>query len=467
MSLRLAVGEIIRTTGARAVVPPGAVAPEVITGVTTDSRTAASGDLFVALRGPHADGHAFVADAFARGAALALVAESQGVMADGPALVVGDPLRALGVIAAMHRATLPTTVVGVTGSVGKTTTVGLCARVLETRYQLARSAESWNAELGVALTLLALEAHHQVAVIEMAMRGLGQIRELVDMAHPRVGAVTTIADTHLETLGSREHIAAAKAELLETLPADGVAIVNADEALTVRLVRDVRCPIVRVGLSPEADVRASQITRADGGYTFRLSLRGDQADVYLPLPGVHQVRNALVAAAVGDALGIAAREIVAGLGRARPARMRQEISMAGDVMIVDDSYNASPQSMQAAFEVVAQVGGRRRRVLALGEMRELGPKAAEFHRQVGHEAAALEPAYLLAVGPNARWYVDGAVAAGLPASATAVAETVEAAIPLLQQGLRPGDVVLIKGSRTIEMEHLVASLTHVAPVSHS
>jgi len=174
-----------------------------------------------------------------------------------------------------------------------------------------------------------------------------------------------------------------------------------------------------------------------------------------------------VAAAVGDALGIAAREIVAGLGRARPAKMRQEISMAGDVMIVDDSYNASPQSMQAAFEVLAQVGGRRRRVLALGEMRELGPKAAEFHRQVGHEAAALEPAYLLVVGPNARWYVDGAVAAGLPASATAVAETVEAAIPLLQQGLRPGDVVLIKGSRTIEMEHLVASLTHVAPVSHT
>ena len=467
MNLRLAVAEIARATGARAAVPAGTIIPEVITGVTTDSRTAASGDLFVALRGPRANGHAFVADAFARGAVLALVADPAATAAGGPALVVDDPLRALGVIAALHRATLSTTVVGVTGSVGKTTTVGLCARVLETRFQVARSTESWNAELGVALTLLGLEGHHQVAVIEMAMRGLGQIRELVEMARPRMGAVTTIADTHLETLGSREHIAAAKAELLEALPADGVAIVNADEALTVRLVRDVRCPIVRVGLSPEADVRASQITRANGGYTFRLSLRGDQADVYLPLPGVHQVRNALVAAAVGNALGIASREIVAGLGRARQAKMRQEVITVGDLIIIDDSYNASPQSMQAAFEVVAQVGGRRRRVMALGEMRELGPKAEEFHRQVGYEIAALEPAYLLAVGPNARWYVDGAVAAGLPVSATAVAETVGEAMPLLRQALRPGDVVLIKGSRTIEMEHLVASLTHAAPVSHS
>jgi len=465
VSLRLAVTEIIGATGARAVVPPGAAMPAVITGVTTDSRAATPGDLFVALRGPRADGHQFAAEAFARGAALALVADPAA--SPGPALVVADPLRALGAIASLHRGTLPATVVGVTGSVGKTTTVGLCARVLETRYDVARSAESWNAELGVALTLLGLEPRHQVAVVEMAMRGLGQIRELVEAARPRIGAVTTIGETHLETLGSREHIAAAKAELLEGLPADGVAIVNADEALTVRLLRDVHCPIVRVGLSPDADVRASRVTRANGGYTFLLSFNDDQADVYLPLPGTHQVRNALVAAAVGQALGVSIREIVAGLGRARPSKMRQEVITIDDVVIIDDAYNASPQSMQAAFDVLAQVGGRRRRVLALGEMRELGPREADFHRQVGHEAAAMEPAYLLVVGPNARWYLDGAAEAGLPASAMALAETVEDAIPLLRQTLRPGDVVLIKGSRAVEMEHLVQALTRGEPVSNA
>lgn len=462
--MRLAVADIIRATGGRVVAPAGMGVPDVITGVTTDSRRARPGDAFVALRGPHADGHAFVADARSRGAVLAVVAHEGA--AGGPALVVADPLRALGQIAAVYRATLTTTVVGITGSVGKTTTVGLCARVLEPRFQIARSAESWNAELGVALTLLGLEARHEVAVIEMAMRGLGQIRELVGMARPRIGAVTTIADAHLETLGSREHIAAAKAELLEGLPPDGVAIVNADEALTVRLLRDVRCPVVRFGLSPEADVRATQVRRANGGCAFRLSLAGEQVEASLPLPGAHQVRNALVAAAVGAALGLAPGEIVAGLGRARPATMRQEILEVGDLLIIDDTYNAGPQSMQAAFEVLAQVAGRRRRVLALGEMRELGPRSPEFHRQVGHEAAALEPAYLLAVGPHAQWYVEGATAGGLPAAAAVVVETADAAIPLLCQALRPGDVVLIKGSRAIEMERLVAALTRTA-VRHS
>jgi UDP-N-acetylmuramoyl-tripeptide--D-alanyl-D-alanine ligase len=464
VSVRLAVADIIRATGGRVVAPAGAAVPGMITGVTTDSRRAGPGDAFVALRGPHADGHAFVADALARGAVLAVVA-SEGAAA-GPVLVVSDPLRALGQIAALHRATLPTAVVGITGSVGKTTAVGLCARVLESRFQVARSAESWNAELGVALALLGLEARHQVAVIEMAMRGLGQIRELVELAGPRIGAVTTIADTHLETLGSREHIAAAKAELLEGLPADGVAIVNADEALTVRLLREVRCPVLRFGLSPEADVRATQVRRNNGGYAFSLGVAGELVEASLPLPGAHQVRNALVAAAVGAALGIAPGDIVAGLARARPARMRQEVLEVGDLLIIDDSYNASPQSMQAAFEVLAQVGGRRRRVLALGEMRELGPRSPEFHRQVGGEAAALAPAYLLAVGPEARWYVEGAIAGGLPASAAAVAETADAAIPLLRHAVRPGDAVLIKGSRAIEMERLVAALTGTV-VSHS
>ncbi|MDR7483794.1 MAG: UDP-N-acetylmuramoyl-tripeptide--D-alanyl-D-alanine ligase [Armatimonadota bacterium] len=465
MSLRLAVHDLVAATGGRLAVPPGVSVPDAITGVTTDSRQAAPGDLFVALRGPHTDGHRFVADAARRGAALALVSDPSA--ADGPALVVPDTLRALGAVAALYRRSLNLTVIGITGSVGKTTTVGLCAEVLAARYRVVRSAESWNAELGVALTLLGLQASDEVAVIEMAMRGAGQIRELVEMARPRIGAVTVIGDSHLELLGSRERIAAAKAELLEGLPPDGVAVVNADDPLTARLVRDVRCAVVRFGLGPQADVRASDIAPAEGATRFILHMGGSSHEVCLPLAGTHQVHNALVAAAVAGVMGVAGPQIAAGLARARPATMRQEVTIVGEVLLVDDSYNASPQSMTAAFEVVRQVGGQRRRVLALGEMRELGPQSREFHRGVGQEAAALSPAFLLAVGPHASWYLEGAAAAGLVQQAMAHVGTVHEAIPLLCRFLRAGDVLLVKGSRAIAMEHLVAALRARALVSRS
>ncbi|MDI6772509.1 MAG: UDP-N-acetylmuramoyl-tripeptide--D-alanyl-D-alanine ligase [bacterium] len=459
--MHLVVRDIISATGGRLVLPPGVVVPTAVSGVTTDSRKVAPGHLFVALRGPGADGHQFVEDALARGAVLSVVAAEQiaaGPVTAGPALVVADPLRALGAIAALHRRTLPVTVVGITGSVGKTTTVGLCAEVLAVRFNAARSAESWNAELGVALALLGLDLGVEVAVIEMAMRGLGQIRELVEMALPRIGAVTTIGDTHLELLGTRENIAAAKAELLEGLPADGTAIVSADEPLTERLVRDVRCPVVRVGLSPEADVRATEIRCTPDGCAFVLDIGGRQGEVTLSLPGTHQVRNALVAAAVGHSLGLGLHEIAPGLARARQAKMRQEIIHLGELLVVDDTYNASPQSMQAAFDVVVLTGRSRRRVLALGEMLELGPDSPQFHRRVGRQAAELQPALLLAVGPNARWYLEGAAAVGLAPGAAAWAKTTEEAIPVLRQAVRPGDVVLIKGSRGIEMEKVLEGL---------
>lgn len=463
MNMRLAVRDLVAATGGRLLTPAGVAAPEAITGVTTDSRAARPGDLFVALRGPHTDGHAFSSDAAARGAALCLVADPAGVPL--PALVVPDPLRALGEVAALYRRTLDVTVVGITGSVGKTTTVGLCAEVLGLRHRTARSAESWNAELGVALTLLGLESTHRVAVVEMAMRGMGQIRDLVAMARPRIGAVTTVGETHLGLLGSLESIAAAKAELLEGLPSDGVAIVNADEPQTPRLVRDVRCPVIRFGLAPHADVRATAIEPGESGTRFILRAGSHQAKAHIPLPGRHQVLNALTAAAVGQALGLEPHEIVEGLSRARPARMRQEIVPVGDVLVVDDSYNASPQSMAAAFEVLIGVAGQRRRILALGEMRELGPGSAGFHRRVGEMAAGLAPALLLAVGPDARWYLEGAAAAGLPASAAAWAREAREAIPLLLDTVRPGDAVLVKGSRAIEMEHLVEALRMGLPVS--
>ncbi|MDR7420081.1 MAG: UDP-N-acetylmuramoyl-tripeptide--D-alanyl-D-alanine ligase [Armatimonadota bacterium] len=457
MSVRLAVSGLVTATGGRLLVPAGVSAATHITGVATDSRAVRPGDAFVALRGPRTDGHRFVTDAMTRGAALAVISDADA--AAGPALVVADTLRALGQIAGLHRRTLSLDVVGITGSVGKTTTVGLCAQVLAQRFVTARSAESWNAEIGVALTLLGLQPSHQVAVLEMAMRGTGQLTELVGMALPRIGAVTNIADVHLETLGSRERIAAAKAELLSGLPTDGVAIVNADDPFAPRLVRDVRCRVVQFGTWADADVRATEITSSAAGCRFVLHLGSDCAEAAMPVVGAHHVLNALVAASVGWVLGESLAEIVGGLAKARVAKMRQEIStLENDVLLIDDSYNAGPRSMEAAFDVLRQVGGTRRRVLILGEMLELGVESAVFHRQAGEQAAALAPAAMLVVGPNARWYLEGATRGSQAVVATAWARTPHEAIPLVRDIVRPGDVVLVKGSRGIEMEHVVAAL---------
>ncbi len=461
MHLKLSVAEIIAATGGSLAAPAGMPAPTEVTSVVTDSRVASPGCLFVALKGPRTDGHAHVGDAEARGAALSLV--SDPVAARGPAVVVQDTLRALGAVAGLHRRAMPATVVGITGSVGKTTTVGLCAQVLSGRYSVHRSAESWNAELGVALSLLGLDRGHQVAVIEMAMRGPGQIRELVELALPRLGVVTNIGDSHLELLGSREGIADAKAELLEGLPRDGVAIVNADDPFCGRLLRRVVCEILMFGLSGEADVWADRLEQAGGGWEFRLRRGEASRPAALPLPGLHQVRNALAAAAVGLAMGLDLDEVAAGLSGARPGKMRQELLRERDLLIIDDSYNASPQSMEAAFEVVSQVGGTRRRVLALGDMLELGPGSPEFHREVGRRAAELSPSYLLAVGPNSRWYLEGAATAGISTGAMAAASSSAEAAAILLEVVRPGDLVLVKGSRGVEMERLVAALRAAGP----
>jgi UDP-N-acetylmuramoyl-tripeptide--D-alanyl-D-alanine ligase len=464
VSVRLELADLVAATGGRLAVPVGWVPPSSVTGVATDSRLAEPGDVFVALRGPRTDGHRFVTQAMERGAVLAVVSDASA--AAGPALVVPDTLRALGAIAGAHRRSLPVTVVGVTGSVGKTTTVALCAYVLETRYRTARSAESWNAEIGVALTLLGLREAHQVAVVEMAMRGEGQIRELVAIARPHLGVVTNIGDVHLELLGSRDRIAAAKAELLEGLPADGTAIVNADDPYAPRLLARARCRTIRFGTGPDADVRASDVAGDAEGSTFTLHVGGAAVPARLPLVGTHQVHNALAAAATGWALGLDAEAIAVGLGRARPVKMRQTVVTAGDLLVLDDTYNAGPQSMAAAFEVLVRVAGTRRRVLALGEMLELGAASPAFHREAGRQAAALRPAYLLAVGPHARWYLDGAAAAGLAPGAMAWVPTAPEATAVLRSVLRPGDAVLVKGSRGIEMEHLVEALSACSPADH-
>lgn len=459
----LSLAELARAVGAR-VYPPGVerdLQVRTVRGVSTDSRTVQPGDLFVALRGPRTDGHRFIGAAAARGAVGVVAAVLPEEPKPGvPVLLVGDTLRALGAIAARYRRELAAQVVGVTGSVGKTTVVALAAAVLAQRYRVVCSQETWNAEIGVPLTLLRATGDTEVVVAEMAMRGLGQIRELVEMARPRIGVVTNVGETHLGLLGSVERIARAKAELVEGLPPEGTAVLNADDPWTGYLTALAPCRILRFGLSPEAEVRAEQVVAAGRGCTFRLVVGTETAEVHLPLPGRHNVGNALAAAAVGTVLGVPIDALRAGLERAPQPSRRLQVEEVGDLLIINDTYNASPRSVRAALEVLEGLAGGRRRVAILGDMRELGDESPRLHREIGLEAARRGTALILTVGPEASALAEGA--RQVTGSEVFHFPDREAAVALLPALLRPGDVILVKGSRAMGLEAVVEALRDLA-----
>ncbi len=455
--MRLSLQEILKATGGQLT---GAADPSlVISGVSTDTRTLRAGELFVPLRGPRADGHDFISEAFRRGAAAALVTRPVVGLPPSRVLIrVDDALRALGQIARAYRRTLSVTVVAVTGSVGKTTTAQLCAAVLAQQMPVAVTKEDWNAEIGVPLTLLGISPQHQVVVVEMGMRGLGQIAELVEMAAPSIGVVTSVGDSHLELLGSRENIARAKGELVAGLPPDGVAVLNRDDEVVAGLARLCRGRVLTYGLDGEADVTAAGVRLEPAGMAFRLTAGGAQADVHLPAWGRHNVSNALAAATVAMALGLDVATIAAGCASWTPSKMRLQPLRAGSVLILNDAYNASPASTRAALDVLEEVGRGRRVLAVLGAMKELGPQSPDLHRAVGADVARRRVTALLTVGDGAEAIGEGAASSGMDRSRIAHVSTVAEAATRLRSMLQPGDVVLVKGSRAVEMERIVDTL---------
>lgn len=457
--MRLALAEAAELADGQLLCPAGE-GGRLLAGVGCDSRAVQPGDLFVAIPGRRVDGHDFVGQAVARGAAAAMVSRLPVGLA--PALIlVEDTVAALGRLAAGWRRRLDPTVVAVTGSVGKTTTKDLTAAVLGRRFPVLRSEGNLNTEVGVPLTLLRLEERHRVAVLEMAMRGEGQIAYLAALARPRVGVLTVVGEAHIELLGSREAIARAKGELLEALPPGGLAVLNADDPWQRRLAARTRARVVWYGLGPGAGVRAADLEeRGVAGVSFTL-LAGDEPPVRvrLPWPGRHHVADALAAAAVGVSLGVPAAEAAAALEGARLSGMRWEVTRAGGITVVDDSYNASPASMLAALEALSRAGGRR--VAVLGDMLELGSSAEEGHRRVGRAAAAACD-LLVAVGDLAAVLAEEAVAAGLPRDRVHRCPTAAEAAELVQTLVEPGDVVLCKGSRAMELDRVAAALRRAA-----
>lgn len=444
--------------------------------VVVDSRCAGPGSIFVALRGQRQDGHDFMSDALARGA-TAIVAEERATRQDLPVTfvdlrrglmpgsplalpvccIVEDSLAGLQRLSGYWRSRMPVQVIGITGSVGKTTTKELIYAVLCQRFRTIKSEGNYNNEIGVPLTLLNLRPEHERAVVEMGMYALGEIALLADLARPRIGVVTNVGPSHLERLGTLERIAQAKAELVEALPADGVAILNGDDPLVRAMAVKTHAQPFFYGLTPDCDLWAeSVVSRGLQGIGFWLHYRGERLRVNVPLLGRHSVHTALRAAAVGLVENLSWQEIIEGL-QSLSAQLRLVVTRGvhGSTLL-DDTYNSNPDSCLAALNLLAEMDGRR--IAVLGGMLELGPYEEEGHRKVGARAA--ETCHVLVtVGNLAELISQEALAAGMPADAVHQVGDNQQAIELLKSILTPGDFVLVKGSRAFAMEEIVGALS--------
>jgi UDP-N-acetylmuramoyl-tripeptide--D-alanyl-D-alanine ligase len=448
----------------------------VITEAAVDSRQVIPGGMFIALPGEHADGHAYVGDAFRRSASLALVQRDlsalfptidlRNSLLPDPleiptqpfCLHVEDSLVALQKIAAFWRRQLTLRVIAVTGSVGKSTTKELIGEVLSRRYRTLKNIGNLNNEIGLPLSVLRLSRGHERAVLEMGFYVPGEIRLLCNIALPQVGVVTNIGTVHAERAGSIEVIAQGKAELVEALPPgpEGVAVLNYDDPLVRSMAGKTLARIVYYGLDSQADLWADSIEGLGlEGIRFNLHYRNEVVNLRVPLIGRHSVHTALRAAAVGLAEGLSWQDITAGL-RAGQAQLRLvAVNTPGGALLLDDTYNASPESTLAALNLLHEMEGRK--VAVLGDMLELGPYERQGHEMVGIRAVEVAKELVL-VGERARIIAESAQQAGMRPSAIHWFEATDAAANYLTSRLGPGDVVLVKGSRGMHMERIVAAL---------
>jgi UDP-N-acetylmuramoyl-tripeptide--D-alanyl-D-alanine ligase len=436
-----------------------------IRGGAVDSRAVQPGQLFVALPGERTDGHRFLGEAAAAGAAALVVttppaADALEAFGDVTVIQVRDGLRALQAIAAGWRSRFSPLVVGITGSIAKTSTKEAIAAVLSTRRVTLKNEGNLNNEIGLPLTLLRLGPEHEAAVLEMGMYVGGEIADLARLARPSIGVVTAVQGVHLSRIGSLDAIEAAKGELVEALPRDGVAVLNADDERVVRMAARTAARPLTYGFDEHADIRADEIRSAgfDGmRFVLQATVAGRAVRQRVAIPGLGRlsIHNALAGAAVGLATGIDPAAVAAGLAQGWSAPHRATLRRAGDVRIVDDSYNASPGSVTAALDLLAGLPGRR--VAVLGEMLELGSASDEGHATVGSAAAATVD-LLVVVGAGAAGIAEGAGTAGLDPARILRVDDRDAALDALRSRLRPGDVVLVKASRGVALDVLVDDL---------
>jgi UDP-N-acetylmuramoyl-tripeptide--D-alanyl-D-alanine ligase len=424
---------------------------EIALGYSIDSRTVGPGELFFAVKGERLDGHDFVGAALARGAVAAVARKDQLHRFPGnmKLLPVDDTLIALQTLATAVRKLWGKPLIGVTGSAGKTTTKEAIAHVLASKFRVLKSEGNFNNHFGLPLMLLKLEPEHDLAVIEMGMSHAGEIRALAKIAHPEIGVVTNVAPVHLEFFDSLAGIARAKYELIESLPSNGTAVLNADDEYVSHFGRDYKGRVIKYGTTFAADVSAENVqSKGAEGSEFDVVVAGTRHYTHLPLVGEHNVLNALAAVAVSIACGIKASDAIAALATLKPADKRGQVLQLGNITVINDCYNSNPKALKAMVDALCAMKAARRIVVA-GEMLELGPAAEALHRESGSHMGEKKIDVLIGVRGLARALVDGAQQAGMRAEFVA---TPEEAGEWLARETRDGDVVLLKASRGVKLE---------------
>lgn len=421
--------------------------------VSTDTRSIGQGYLFVALKGEHFDGHNFLAKAKELGASGALVEKGQG-LADWPCIEVDDTLKAYQDLAKFHRRRFSIPLVAVTGSSGKTTTKEMIAAVLGTQLQVLKTEKNFNNEIGLPKTLLGLDASHQACVVEMGMRGLGQIEELALIAEPTIGVITNVGTSHMELLGSQEKIAQAKGELIACMDENSVAILNADDPFVAAMADFAKGKCISYGIQNNAMVKGSNISYKKDGIKFTCKCFDDVFDVFLPMIGEHNVLDALAAIAVARTCGVSPAKIKKGLEVFTGTPMRQELIAFPDFVVLNDAYNANPSSMAEAIKALSQLQGSRK-VAMVGDMLELGDFTEEGHRQIGRLLVQEGYGLVYTFGEAAKFIADEVRQGGIEVHpCTSHLEMANSYWDKHQEG----DVILLKGSRGLRMERVVEEL---------
>ncbi len=434
-------------------------ANQTITRISTDSRTLQSGDLFVPIRGDNFDGHKFVEQAAERGASGALVEQnwSGSVPAEFALVRVADTLVGYQQIAAGYRRSLPLKVIAITGSNGKTSTKDFVAAALGRRFRVTKTQGNFNNHVGLPRTILDANSNHEVAVWELGMNHPGEIAALAAIAQPDAGIITNIGIAHIEFMGSQEAIAEEKGALAEAIGEDGTVVLNADDPFSHGIARRTRAKIVLAGIG-SGTLRATEIRQSASGSEFTILEGAHRCRAQLPVAGLHMVQNAMLAVAAGRAFGVSIEESAAGLTSAPLTKARLQLRDINGVQFLDDSYNANPDSMKAALRTLVELETEGRRIAVLGAMGELGSESERGHHEVGEAAAAFRIDQLITVGEIGAGISRAAAAAGLE-NVTNVPSTSDAA-ELLASSVAPGDLVLVKGSRSARMEAVLEEFSN-------
>jgi UDP-N-acetylmuramoyl-tripeptide--D-alanyl-D-alanine ligase len=461
MSVPFLAGDVVDWTGGELLQgDPGAR----FDGASIDSRTVAPAQLFVAIRGAHHDGHLFVGSALAADAAGLMVERGRRLPVDPrpglPVIAVEDTTRSLGALAAGHRRSFQGPVVAITGSNGKTTTKEMCAAILSESGPCLKNRGNLNNEFGLPLTLLAREPSHHALVVEIGMNHRGEIAPLAAIARPSVAVVTNVGTAHIEFLGSREEIVAEKGDLVAALGDDGVAVLNADDHRVMAMAKRTRARILRFGQHAEAEVRAERIiSLGERGFAFDLVFGKDRVPVHVAGLGESTVWNALAASAAALAANAPLPSAADGLARYQPVGGRMErVPLPRNIILINDTYNANPQSMEVALRSLTRLKGESRGVAVLGDMGELGESAGAAHRATGALGAELGIDFLFALGRFASEIADGATEAGMNPDRVHVGASHEETSEKLREILQGNDWVLVKGSRSMQMERVVEAL---------